>query len=692
MFCFYIDSLESNGCKILFRRSCAEYQADERLNKIAVDGIDRTHLKTDKTMRYNTRSKTRNGLQRQPPTVAQDETTTVVATATAVETIRRYNTRTIPLEKLKTVVQDEQANVATDGNKTRGHSDNRSIREQTAQEPKDKGRKRTIESIVLRSVKQVTSILRTTESKKNPRGKGLHVAFEKGLKPAAQEEDSDITSLGGRYKELQAIEGQEGFEIVSREQAEDLEKVEDYAEMLENSKTVLEDSEGFSALDDSAEDRFDDSGLVELEEDLVVDAADSVTLRLEALGDKLNVKINSATLVIELKDVGADPRLHLGYKLRGFKSYVHFVQRVMAGPYPIDVTFSKPAHPLDSEEGLESVTLQLKNFGDKLNIKINSSTLAIESKDIGADDRLQLGSTLIGFESYPQFVSRVQAGPYPIDVTFSKPIRPLDEASYLDSSFQLHPEDKTGIHGMSTEDLLRALDPVLTQEARRAKNEHQDLVDGEPPDEQQQRNRTSVYTGSELNMVPSLMNDSGQQLVEDRIRTREEARNLKLHSRPRLFSQVKGSRTFRSAKMLNASLWKFFGMTTPDEEVDGRSTARWPRFIAAIVYIDQIIDAPASGKWPTASLCRAPKERIVVGCFNESVASIFKESLGRAVVANWESNDVDEITFAYSSHDLTQMWRQTVPMTRHYSSPTVVSSHRDLDQTPACWGNLKDTP
>ncbi len=179
-----------------------------------------------------------------------------------------------------------------------------------------------------------------------------------------------------------------------------------------------------------------------------MDVVDSVLLQLEALGNKLNVKINAATLAIESKDVGADPRLHPGYKLRGFKSYVDFVQRVTTGPYPIDVTFSKPAHPLDSEDGQESVTLQLKNFGDKLNITINSSTLAIESKELGADDRLQLGSTLIGFESYPHFVHRVKAGPCPIDVTFSKPIYHLDETSYLDSSFQLHPEDEAGINCM----------------------------------------------------------------------------------------------------------------------------------------------------------------------------------------------------------------------------------------------------
>jgi hypothetical protein len=38
------------------------------------------------------------------------------------------------------------------------------------------------------------------------------------------------------------------------------------------------------------------------------------------------------------------------------------------GPYPIDIAFSKPAHALDSEEGLGSVTLQLKRIGDKLNV------------------------------------------------------------------------------------------------------------------------------------------------------------------------------------------------------------------------------------------------------------------------------------------------------------------------------------
>ena len=89
-----------------------------------------------------------------------------------------------------------------------------------------------------------------------------------------------------------------------------------------------------------------------------------------------------------------------------------------------------------------------KQIGDKLIAKINAATLAIESKVLGADDRLQLGSTLIGFESYPHFVHRVKAGPCPIDVTFSKPIYHLDETSYLDSSFQLHPEDEAGINCM----------------------------------------------------------------------------------------------------------------------------------------------------------------------------------------------------------------------------------------------------
>jgi hypothetical protein len=62
----------------------------------------------------------------------------------------------------------------------------------------------------------------------------------------------DAASLGGTDRELQAIKGQERFEIVSRDQAEDLEIVED-VEMIENSETVLEDSEGFSASDDSVE-------------------------------------------------------------------------------------------------------------------------------------------------------------------------------------------------------------------------------------------------------------------------------------------------------------------------------------------------------------------------------------------------------------------------------------------------------
>jgi hypothetical protein len=131
-------------------------------------------------------------------------------------------------------------------------------------------------------------------------------------------------------------------------------------------------------------------------------------------------------------------------------------------------------------------------------------------------------------------------------------------------------------------------------------------------------------------------------------------------------------------------------MATPDEEVGGRSTLHWPHFIPAIVSIDQIIDAPATGKWPATSLCRAPKERIVVGCFDESVASILKQSLGQAVAASWESNDVVDITFVYSSQELNQKLRRTAPRARHYFSPTVASSHRDLDEkTPSCRGDLQ---
>jgi hypothetical protein len=59
----------------------------------------------------------------------------------AVETIRGYNILTtsmiVPLEKFSTVVHGARTDVATDGNKTRGHSNNRSSRKQTAQETKE---------------------------------------------------------------------------------------------------------------------------------------------------------------------------------------------------------------------------------------------------------------------------------------------------------------------------------------------------------------------------------------------------------------------------------------------------------------------------------------------------------------------------------------------------------------------------
>jgi hypothetical protein len=202
-----------------------------------------------------------------------------------------------------------------------------------------------------------------------------------------------------------------------------------------------------------------------------------------------------------------------------------------------------------------------------------------------------------------------------------------------------------------------------------------------------------VYNTTELNEIPSLLNKSGQQQVHEGVQARRKKKVVRWHTRPEKFSQVKGSKTARQATMVFDPLWRLFGMATPEEESEGRSTENWPRFIPAFICVDQIVDAPTSGgRWPEASDCKALKDRIVVGCFNESLASILKEALGRALAANWTSNGEIDVKFAFSAQSMKDKWRRKNDDSaagRQVSSPTADAAHGNFqNSTPSRNGRM----
>jgi hypothetical protein len=135
-------------------------------------------------------------------------------------------------------------------------------------------------------------------------------------------------------------------------------------------------------------------------------------------------------------------------------------------------------------------------------------------------------------------------------------------------------------------------------------------------------------------------------------------------------------------------MWRLFGMATPEDKLDGRSTVNWPRFIPAILYVDQIIDVPKNGgKWPGVGLCKASKDCVLVGCFDASSASLLKETLGRASAANWKSDDNIDVEFVFSPQSMKDKWHQKDDGStgdRHMLSLTADVAHGNLQNpTPS---------
>jgi hypothetical protein len=128
------------------------------------------------------------------------------------------------------------------------------------------------------------------------------------------------------------------------------------------------------------------------------------------------------------------------------------------------------------------------------------------------------------------------------------------------------------------------------------------------------------------------------------------------HTRPRKFAQVKGKHTKKQSKAFHKKFFHYAGITMPpDQDSNDQSTKDdWPRFLPVMLYVDEIIDAPTGGgRWPHPSEARA-KERVIIGCYDETLVPLIKASLQRACAANWESNEDMDVHFAVTEEDLYQ--------------------------------------
>lgn len=76
--------------------------------------------------------------------------------------------------------------------------------------------------------------------------------------------------------------------------------------------------------------------------------------------------------------------------------------------------------------------------------------------------------------------------------------------------------------------------------------------------------------------------------------------------------------------------------------------------------MDEIVDPPRSGRWPTPNEARAARSRVVIGVPDEKAMNMHKDLMRRAVAANFEaSGDIDAVTYVFTEHDMYQAWRRT---------------------------------
>jgi hypothetical protein len=446
--------------------------------------------------------------------------------------------------------------------------------------------------------------------------KKVHVCFaepiSEGAKPdPISEVQPDMESLSQSFSELQTVDAMDEFKKTDR-----LERANPASADFD---TQLEDTETTAEEEDFVTDRLEMTGA----SDENLEGLDSVTVLIERPGVKLQIVMCPSTLLIVQLLEGSDPRLRVGFALQGHKTLKEYRHSLKEGLYPLEVTFAKPTSREEHCDSSESFSLHQQQE-----------------------------------ESEPAIDHQHEDEEPSIDESFSLHRLQEDEDPATDHQ-QEDQEPAIDETLLSTEDLLRLLDPTLAtlakEDARlmQQRDKSQDLVHVPQQPVPWQRNRGSVYNDTELNEIGSILNETGQQQVLDEVEGKRKKKNIQWHERPNTFSQVKGSKTFDQAKRLHKQLWRLFGMATPEDELDGRSTVNWPRFIPAILYVDQIIDAPKNGgKWPGVGLCKASKDRVLVGCFDASSVYLLKETLGRASAANWKSDDNIDVEFVFSPQSM----------------------------------------
>jgi hypothetical protein len=201
------------------------------------------------------------------------------------------------------------------------------------------------------------------------------------------------------------------------------------------------------------------------------------------------------------------------------------------------------------------------------------------------------------------------------------------------------------------------------------------------------QNQTSIYTDEILMAVPSVMNEDGHEAMQRDIADKTKARNTKKHVRPDRLSQVKGKQTKLKSKNFHKKFYHYAGMAMPlDEDMNGKPTGRWPHFIPAVIYVDEVIDGPGDGgHWPQPNQAKA-KERLIIGCYDERLATKLKGCFERASSANWESTEEIDVHFAYSEEDLfLHAFHRSGerPVNQRFSSPLVQANIRNNHRTPS---------
>jgi hypothetical protein len=201
------------------------------------------------------------------------------------------------------------------------------------------------------------------------------------------------------------------------------------------------------------------------------------------------------------------------------------------------------------------------------------------------------------------------------------------------------------------------------------------------------RDQTSIYTNEILTAVPNVMNEDGHKAMQRDIADKTKARNIKKHVRLDRFSQVKGKQTKLKSRNFHKKFYHYAGMTMPlDEDMNGKPTGRWPQFIPAVIYVDEVIDGPGDGgHWLHPNQAKA-KERLIIGCYDEKLATKLKGCFARASAANFESTEDIDIQFAYSEEDLFhRAFRRSRerPVTQRFSSPSAQAVILNNFRTPS---------